>query len=106
MLYTNGAYESAHKMLIQNAYAQKPHFKDHADIHREAGGHNFGLNLLVFPYFVCATSEGSEHSLLADAISTKVSCAGIIIIKLSNKIYSYEKLVGTRGRVDIPQLKM
>ena len=35
MLYINGAYESAHKMLILIAYAQKPHFKAHADVYME-----------------------------------------------------------------------
>ena len=36
----------------------------------------FGLSLPLLPYFAYARSECSEPLLLADAISTKISCAG------------------------------
>ena len=53
---------------------------------REARGLNFGLSLHVHPYFVYVSSGGCGESvqctdspeppLLADAISTEISCTG------------------------------
>ena len=52
----------------------------HADVpSRARGPKSFGLNLHQYPNFVYASCEGSgefEPSLPADAISTKISCAG------------------------------
>ena len=50
-----------------------------ADVSSEARGLNVCLSFHLHPYFVYGSSEGSsesvhEHSLLADAISTKISC--------------------------------
>ena len=45
----------------------------------KARDRKFGLSLHLHPYFVYVSSEGPgepEHSMLANAISTKVSCAG------------------------------
>ena len=47
----------------------------YADVSSDARGLNFGLSIHLQPYFVYASNEGlPEPLLLADAISTEISC--------------------------------
>ena len=49
----------------------------YADVSSDANGLNFGLSIHLHPYFVYASNKGLPESLLlADAISTKISCTG------------------------------
>ena len=88
-------YGLAHKSAsTQNsvliADAQLTLINNHAGISSKAGILNFDLILYLLPYFVKASSEDSgksallictylsEPSLLADAISTQITCTGYI----------------------------
>ena len=67
------------------AYAQTRIIKVHADVSRKNRGLNFGQSLNMYLYFVymsrkaltslCICTDSPEHSLLADAISTKTARA-------------------------------
>ena len=84
-------YDKAHEMLIVIAYAQEPHLNTHDVVSMEAIGLNFCPSIHLLPYFVYVSSEGSgepahfgagspEPSLLAYAISIKISCSGSLRI--------------------------
>ena len=45
-------FPQAHKILVLNAYVQKPPSYAHADVSRKARGLKFILCLLLLPYFV------------------------------------------------------
>ena len=80
----------AHEMLLI-AYAQEPPLNNPAAVYRDVIGLYFGPNIHLLPYFMYVTSEGSgepahfsagspEPSLLAYAISIKISCSGSLRI--------------------------
>ena len=73
----------SHENLILIAYAQMLILNVHADVSKEASGLNIDVILHPHLYFVYASSECSGESqymplLLADAISTEISCSNYI----------------------------
>ena len=68
-------------MVVFIAYVHKPPINNHADKSSWARGLNFGLSLYQSQSFMYASNEGSgesEPSMLCNAISTKISCAGAL----------------------------
>ena len=63
------------------AYAQIALIKAHADVFSKVRDLNFGLSLHLHSNFMYASREGlPEPPLLADAISTKISCTCLQIV--------------------------
>ena len=77
-------YGPGHEILVI-AYGKRPLLNDLADVYSRTRGLNFAPDLLMHPYFVYASREGSGESaqhicagsleplLLGNAISTKIS---------------------------------
>ena len=75
-------------MLRPITYAQMTLLNAHDAVSSKVRGLNFGLSLHKHPYFAYASSKGSgesaytpEHSLLADPISTEISCIVPFVIE-------------------------
>ena len=67
-------------IFVLTPLAQKPPLNAHAEAPSVTPGLNFGLYILQLTYLVYANSESSgtsETTLLADTISTTISCASL-----------------------------
>ena len=75
-------YKPAHEIVVLIAHLQMPLITTYANVSNEAKCLNFGPDLRLFPLFVYASIE---HSLFADAVSTKSAYAYIYPYDLHEK---------------------